>query len=91
MGDLGEFNRHDRALSQTRALSILCKCMAQSIIRSANDERARTGKSTKHPDVLGSAQQLAQNQSKGAIPRPDKVSFTYSRRPIFHTYILTWL
>lgn len=91
MGDLGELNRHDRALSQTRALTILCRCMAQSLVRNPNNQRDEVGTNTQQSLGLRATHLSAGGRNKTASPQSDKITFTYSRRPIFHTYILTWL
>ena len=91
MGDLGELNRHSRVLSQTRALTLLCKCIALSTTGSKDGQDADIIKVTAQPPLSHITRKHSAGGQLTASPPDNNHRFNYRPRPMLHTYLFTWL
>lgn len=91
MGNPREINRHRTALSQTRALAVFVQYMALCTGKSRENQRADAIETAHTPQ---GHQLTRQRNTNGRLParrqvRTDRIM--YRPRPVFHTYLLTWL
>jgi hypothetical protein len=91
MGDLGELNRHNRVLSQTRALTPLCKCVALSTTSSKDSQNADILEVTAQSPLSHRTRPHSAGGQLSASPTDNNHRFDYRPRPMLHTYLLTWL
>lgn len=91
MGDLGKLNRQSRVLSQTRALTLLCKCIALSTTGSKDSQNADIIEVAAPPPLSHITHKHSAGGQLAAKPPDNNHRFNYPPRPMLHTYLLTWL